>query len=1183
MNAAQTLVKVPRDLNLLLSFLLSVTYTSFIGLLNLTRNVALVLYMIPLAFFIAAKVRFRRIRPEIPNGQGDVFTLSLNKESVFTLIVLLCAALISFLVYFQNFGLRGDLWRVFSDATFISSHGLSNYAMYYPYFMLSFFSQSFSLNSYHLMSFLLMVSASIVFTTLALKTAVLRLSGSRKFAIVASVIWLTFSGFDWVYVVTSGGSDVNSLLYNVGTSHLAGVIYQLGTFGFDHILFVIGLGAALVAIALVSDIRIDPAFRYPAIAVTTFLAYACYVQEGVVLVYGFFALHVLMERKQTRRLILEGISILVGLLGVGLYANLSGALLGYYADFTLLPIHVGFLLGLLGIVGVFARKNLIASGLSAFWNRIQIVNSNLRFAVAFALLHFFLLSLLIETLFLGYLPIWPFWDYFPLFHYPAALGIVGVLSILPVVGWALNRRRLSPFVRFSLFSVLWLIIIAELFGWFNVGRSSHLASWIFVFASGVAAVVIVRLIGQVRQIKKTAFRKPVLAMMITGFFLVGSFSSVMGVAFWEAKPGPYIDPGTEISIGKGDERLLNYLSAEASREIFSVASSSQRANQLAALAGVRTLSDYQNGALFNSVNPLSVFRVFQDQSVQYLLVEKNSSANAGYIGNHLLKNLSPVSVNDGTELYQVRKFNPPSEESRVGLVYPFEMQDDFVYYATESVALSNISYTVFDPNDPSQLNANVLILPSDTGRTGWEFSSSSKITSMEGTSERAEDTLVFTASASAENHDLIIGNPAVSMTEFPHLAISWATPNASSGSDLWLLLHSSIGAWHYIYLGKSETIRTQCIDLFDFESHGSSITGYSPEPVRHDSLGTDERVDSIALRTYGAEARFELKSMKLVSTPLWNEFDYMDWIRKGGRLIVFASTEEGEFSEFAEDSSFVQQKTLPSVYTGQVGEGYLTVISLGDYVANMRNTEERSRDSLFWDLGLILRPLLPEADNFEMVHTPILWGSPAPPGQMIFGQASFEGLTTIRANGAYFFDIPHNASRVVLSGIESVMSRSLRMVENSRGPYAAFRFEEDAEVLSTDGNRTVIPVGSILEVKNPLVCVNGSVSMENAWSFSFGGAETPFLRGVKVQASGDFAFKVLDESIGTTAAMFVSGRCSVSSSASSLYVGHPPVLLYSSIPWLSLQMISLNVVVASALGLAFAFYALSRRRKAGVS
>ena len=1143
------------DLKLVISFFISIIFGSIIGLLSLDK---LSFYFIPVILFLISKIWFK-----LRNGKSYHKKLEISRKHILSLALIAGIALICYFIYFQNFGLRGDLWRVFADSVFINNHGLSNYATYYPYFLLSFYSSLYSVTGFSALTvFLLVVSESIIFLTLSFKLAVEKITNSLNIALISSLIWVLFSGFDWIFTVPGllKGSQAALIFYEAGTKHMGGIIYQPWTYGFDHTLSVVGLGASFVVIALILEKKYAGFFRYLLIALIGFVAYACYVQEAILLIYGFFVIFSLRELNH-RILLLESLSLLSGLFFVVVYSTFSGAMIEYYWSFTYLPTHILFLFSYTLFLAMYKYKRPMTMNLSRIRIFINNHKQRIMFFIVISISILYIFSLFIEFLFINYLPKWPFWTYSPLYHYPVSFGVAGFLVLFVIFAHPFRLHKLRSFEITALLILIWSIIMAELFGWFKLGRPGGMISWIFAFVSIICAVFFFKLL-KARRLRSSRQGKIILAIIILIILSFGSLSSFMGFYFWNEHPGPYFDPGLEIVLDKNDNALINYLHQKAASDIFSVACDNWRTNEIIKLAGVRTLSADLDNLFITASDPETVYQLQNDQSIRYLVTESNTALNKfGFSKNFLSNNAHLTSIGK-YNLIELENTQPSSAVADIGLIYSKNVQSYNAYFSTNLLATSNYSYTSFQENDSSQLNSNMIFLLNDIGRVGWEASLESGYQVSEGSVKNRSEGLLFTPSNTLTNHDLSFSIDCnFTVHDFPYISIAGDAFN----NIVWLCIHSVNSNWHFIALDKLTSEQTYNVNLFDFESHGNGFD-YSPEPIKHDSLKAEEKIDQVAFRVYDTQSIFSIQSVKILSNPIGASIDYLPWISKGGSLIVFSDDKEGLFNGIARSSlpNYDYKGVRKAVY----GNGSIIILSselIGNELSSLTLTELDSiRQVIFSNRSSSLeKPSL----------YPILWGAPEKPGHMSFSNATFSGNLTFISRGDYLFSDP-NVQSIKEANIEKIKTTELTFDDTlgNNGVYSRLKLGPESKIIYHNAE-VPLPEGTIIEVKKPIISIEGNAYIEKCQSFSIGNIETPYLRGVNANITGNLEFEIVnqDSNYYNTKVSLFSGR--IYSATNTIYTGYSPSDLYLSLPWFSVTMIT--VIVSSTIIAVGLFYFLA--------
>ena len=825
-----------------------------------------------------------------------------------TTITILCSTfvLVSVLLYgvfFSNLGLRGDLWRHFSDARYIENYGLSSRAVYYPWFFSVYLAGFLSATSFPMIGATLFFVSGLFFLSvlsfyLAASTFV-----NRRLAAIGASMWASFSGFDWLFFTVSNGSPGNlDAIWKNSLTYLSGVLNQPGFLGFDHPIYLIGASAVLFMVFLVRTKPLPSVFRYTALFLASAIGYMAHVVETSIFLVAILPFLLILSESSFRYSVRVVLSALLGLLAVASIELISGSYILYYTTYGFLWILIA-LLSTTTPVLVYAVPKL-----KAFSQMIHLGNPGVKLTTlsAAALFYLYFLSFVVQSATIPFLGQRPFWSFVPIYNYPTKLGTLGVIVVGLFIVSLLTFTKINRPLKELLLLTSLSVICGELLGlagFIEATRPFNIAFIFVTLAGPIGLQKIDTFSVRNRGLITSSFGRILMAIsLLSIIWTSATLSTAISIDLWEKSPGPWQEPS---GLSSDEIATLSYIRTNVSPGDFSIAvpgaSWASYANQVLGLAGHRTLDQEPIRSIFSS-DPRVALNAINVQKVKYIMVDApriDIAVSKSYIFSHLLPQLRPVFSTATVHLFEL-PVTGSSHGVNLSLVLPRLIMNDSLF-SVDLAAFSQTPYSYYLPGDFGQFESPAILLANDVGFTGWKddnFTSGWASYSYDSTEAFGNDgyLMTFRSGTGSPYYDLLSPKLNLTVSRFPYLSIRWRTDDRQQDLGLYLYANGTQTNFHYIWLGRSGNWTVSTIDLRDFPSIGNSQLGGVPSP--HDRLHDDEILNRLVFRTPDQSSQFQIDYVKLTSSPIDDSLfsNYVNWIKHGGDMTVVDSSGFGAFA-----------------------------------------------------------------------------------------------------------------------------------------------------------------------------------------------------------------------------------------------------------------------------------------------
>jgi hypothetical protein len=726
------------------SIILSLSITMLVGLtLELTNHrisqyglpTLLIINMGFLGIFLLSVFRFNNKKSEtISEKQPD-------KKNYLQKAILLCQVgmqcLLIYFVFFTNQSfLRGDFWTHFADANNLLKYGfetqsmLSGYFWGYRIFNAAFFVLcGFPLiNAEIMLAFLYPISILAFYSMVS----VLLKDRAQKIPIVATVIWATFSGFDWVYLLAQNaifGEFSFDTVYSTVSKTMSGVIYPYATFGYDHPTFVLSMTAILMLLYLfLFDYSKLKNIRWVLIAVTTLFGYIVHSPELILFIVMFIPSLLIFSKKESILSLRKGlISMLMGL-ALLLFLDFVAPGEPIYTTTYSLPLSIIIVCAAIPatylIDKISLRKVLHRALTYQHTKKLLIV-------ISLVICYLYLLSFII----LAYSPlssegfsIGTLQKVIPWFAYPLRLGTAGILFIASVI-YILKKSKYSRPILFCLaivfFSVVFGRLYAIVYPTVVATTQDRIFYAMFIAVPIISAWIIPKVFlkifesNNVNHSRRKIGRSFLASSFLVIVILSGSLSSLISCEFWAEASGPKGLPQQNMP---HDITALSYLRLVSPSALSTVVSNNiitdSIQGEVVTLAGVQSLDSDQFSTWFGTTQPGVLFGMARLLNVNYAYLSSEDLAAISKIYpqsffiNHLIKYLPKTTFpNSSVIIYKLPQFSPPSGNS-LSIVVPPKVGEN-IYLSIDTFASSKLQYELNLPQDPNQFEASTIVLPFD--------------------------------------------------------------------------------------------------------------------------------------------------------------------------------------------------------------------------------------------------------------------------------------------------------------------------------------------------------------------------------------------------------------------------------------------------------------------------------------
>jgi hypothetical protein len=646
------------------------------------------------------------------------------------LIALQCVLL--YIVFFTNQSfLRGDMWSHFADATNLLKYGLQTQSTLSGYFWgYRIYNAVFLvlggfplINAEVTLIFLYPISIIAFYAMVSLFFK----SRLQKVPILAATIWAIFSGFDWVYLVIQGlvpGKFSFDAFYPVVSKTMSGVIYPYGTFGYDHLLYMVSIISIFVIIYLFKCSMLKTSARVFLIAAATLVGYTVHPVEVMLFIALFVpALLIFSKDESFSELRKNLVSMLFGLVVVLFLDFLSPEKLIYTSLYDL-PVSIILVCLAISLTYFFKKFSLRKN-----FSKVLVHKHTQKMLIFFSFILcylYFLSFIMLSTSPLSSqgFSIGTLWYVIPWFAYSLRLGVAGILLIASIF-YITIKRKFSETILFFLAVTFFSVIFGTLYANFYspltvISNNDRIFYVMFIAVSIVAAWIVPKIFSKITSsnLSSSLFRK-ISRNLIASIFLViiivgGSLSSIISSEYWAAASGPLGFPQNNMP---QDISALSYLKAN-SPTLSPVITNAYIQAQVLQLANVQSLDNDQFDNWFRTTQPEVLFTLKNLWNVHYAYLSSDDLKTIieaypeSYFLNNLIKYLPKITFNDSDiSIYELPSLFPPSGKD-LAIIIP-STSDENLLFSIETFASSGLQYNLCMQQDPNMFEASTIVLPFD--------------------------------------------------------------------------------------------------------------------------------------------------------------------------------------------------------------------------------------------------------------------------------------------------------------------------------------------------------------------------------------------------------------------------------------------------------------------------------------
>jgi len=409
-------------------------------------------------------------------------------------------------------------------------------------------------------------------------------------------------------------------------------------------------------------------------------------------------------------------------------------------------------------------------------------------------------------------------------------------------------------------------------------------------------------------------RKELMAFFVCGIVLLGSTSTFISAEWWTIHGGWWTSFKIGPPVSPQELEAIEWLRKNTATEDSVVALSPRSSISVLASGAKQTLSYdafdrlAMTDIFLSSRDPVFIMQFLSSRAVDYIytssedmnMIESNAKYRSAFFSTFLLHLLPVVFNNSQITIYSFPKCISPNSNSKTILSIQghYDAASSLILY---SMAEARMDFRVLWRSDGSQFNSSTIILPQDPVA---EFVS---ITSLEGWQlQRIGDRLDIRSWES--------GDPSldwsINLTNSGYHSLNYATRvpidcrgrvfsiqmyGDGSNAVFKMLLRDINGTvdvlkeeniWWKGWKGLNIDIDSTVEDNIDFKRIVGLDIVYLAE----------ERREGIAKIRFGDIVLSEEKELLQTIYGGYREQEQFEWIRNGGRLIVFGSSERGYFA-----------------------------------------------------------------------------------------------------------------------------------------------------------------------------------------------------------------------------------------------------------------------------------------------
>ena len=759
---------------------------------------------------------------------------------------------------------------------------------------------------------------------------------------LSTLFYSTFSGFAWIYLaklkLENTKGSILSLLSMVNDKAYNGAMYLAQPF-----LWYVPLSTSftilIVQFALLRKLEVDKRNFIALLALLTIASYLTHVTEAVIFSV-FLCFYAFFSRSKDVRLNEAILASIIGFLFLdSFYMGLQYLLrksLGFSINLSL--IASTFILIFTYLYRKFTLQIKLGKSLSKLASNLLVKT------VLYVVIFLYFIGLIVwvtgvpsfHTRFIVEV------GSIPWFIYPVILGVTGILTLASfhyLFRDSKVKRWLTLFVALIIFSFIFgkVLTIVNVNFFYAGYWEKRFTSYFFLASAIVAPLSMVKVIENIKANQERFKSTIIVATIISIVVIYGVQSSFTVLEYWNIVSGPAHRPSRE------EFEAINFLKKilQEDKYAYTITLTGRSYATLSFAASPYKLTGMQ--VVSTAVNPEMPLLSLKAHNLSHAYLymhnrdyEVLNKYRQSYLSRHLISLLPIVFKNNEVTIYNVSSVSFPQTNSTTALVVPFDESVDPIegwLYAYDVLSLGGYNYTVVYDLDPKALTYDTVVLSFDppsnnilrrsfkenfSSKIGWKPISGSwqhvNGGLQAGRRGEYEDAIIL-SSISAQNFTASLcfkpleGDTKVA--NYVSIIFDWKDEkNYKYGG---LMFDNSGKVYAYIsscvdgeitnypsWPGLQTGLNWQFGDFYNLTiSVGGESVSLYVNGTQYLSIQTTINGGQLGVRTTRFYkvlfTSFKANTSTLLQLRDINE--YLDYVKGGGRLIVFNTDDYGYFAE----------------------------------------------------------------------------------------------------------------------------------------------------------------------------------------------------------------------------------------------------------------------------------------------